>query len=254
MIITNAHMLDKRVSKHFVVVQPPITHDNQITVQINLNERAAILEIYKNEFPAQHTVEDIRSGKIDGAWLLSGGTLIKNQDDLVAIGIRDGNAADPFAFSNIGAGRCDQKLKDHCCEEMATEFILCILKNNIWHQADLGKDTRKIENLQIPSIRKKIASIIDPPAPLKFQFGGIDIRHQEFQDNTTRNIIVKWGNQVTENLNGYVWIDAQNHTVEFRLALKFDLSSYDKVEIFYGEGFGGYANWKSGKQSVSDIY
>ena len=253
MLIKNSNFLHGRVSKHFVVTKPPIDSNDQITISIDLNEKAAILERYKNDFPSQHTVEDIRSGKVNHAWLLSGGTLIKNEVDMIAIGFRDGNAADPFAYTNIGAGRCDQRLEHHCYEEMATEFILCILKDNIWHQIDFGSDTRKLENIRIPAIWRKIDSIIKPSHQFRFQFGGINIEPEPIKDDTTRKVVVNWGDDEIETLYGYVWIDSKNHTIEFRLALRFDLSCYDKVEIFYGEGFAGYTDWKSAEQIASLI-
>ena len=63
----------------------------------------------------------------------------------------------------------------------------------------------------------------------------------------SRTINVQWVNNQgtidTEKLSGYIFIDNSNNTVEFRLCLHIDFSSYDDVRIFYKEG-PGYAVWK----------
>ena len=51
-------------------------------------------------------------------------------------------------------------------------------------------------------------------------------------------------NSCTKELNGYIFEDDENRTIEFRLCLQIDLSKYKEVRIFYKEG-PGFALWKT---------
>lgn len=228
-VVADSH---KRLGNHFIV-------------RINLDGEAAVIDKHADTYPDNHKVSEIRKGKA-GLWLLSGGTIITDQNGRIAVGLRDGNAADPFVFTNIGAGRCDRKLTDHCREEFESEFILCVQRkpNEDWFQIRFGPATPELSIIRqrIPAVAKwkpEVAphQLID--AGCLAVMGGRDKITIEWYDER--------GIQEVENLSGYVLEDTSNHTVEFRLPVEIDLSAYYAEQIFFAEGTG-YALWKSRKQ------
>ncbi|UCE06275.1 MAG: hypothetical protein JSW07_22305 [bacterium] len=236
--------LDNLPDNLFVLTYPPEKKADYILIAIDLDREVAVLDKHFTQYPDQPTVSQIRNG--DGSsWLLAGGTLITDHENRIAVGLRDGNAADPFTFTNIGAGRCDQKLEDHCFEEMASEFIVCVKKeDNLWHQFDFGQHTTLLKNLNKPDIRKKrdfllknFGSNISPP----------DILQNTIHTKLNNNLNIKWidkDKSLIEYLKGYVLLDEENKTTEFRLGLNINLSKYSEAIIFFGEGTG-HAEWMS---------
>jgi hypothetical protein len=232
----------------YVVAGSPKRVGNHFTVRINLDGEAAVIDKHAGKHPDNHKVSELRKGKA-GLWLLSGGTIITDQNGRIAVGLRDGNAADPFVFTNIGAGRCDRKLTDHCREEFESEFILCVqLKpNGDWFQIRFGPATPEFSLIRegIPAIAKwkpEVAphQLMDPGSlAVMGGPGGRDKITIEWYDE--RSV------QEVENLDGYVLEDTSNHTVEFRLPIKIDLSPYYAEQIFFAEGTG-YALWKTRMQ------
>ncbi|MCL6588544.1 MAG: hypothetical protein K6U80_01165 [Firmicutes bacterium] len=232
----------------YIIADSPKRVGNHFTVRINLDGAATVIDEYANNYQYNHRVSEIRKGKA-GLWLLSGGTIITDQNGRIAVGLRDGNAADPFAFTNIGAGRCDRKLAGHCMEEFESEFILCVQMkpNEGWSQIRFGPATPELSMIRqrIPAIAKWRPYV----APHQFidsgrlavmaGLGGPDKITVEWYD--------KEGIQEVENLSGYVLEDTSNHTIEFRLPVKIDLSSFYAEQIFFAEG-SGYALWKSRKE------
>ncbi|OGU59060.1 MAG: hypothetical protein A2V66_15235 [Ignavibacteria bacterium RBG_13_36_8] len=236
---------EQRHDNLFVITEQPLLQSNIVSVRIDMNEKVAVLDKYASIYPSQPKVSDIRSNK-GSQWLLSGGTLITDRQNRIAIGLRDGNAADPFTFTNIGAGRCDQKLEDHCYEELSSEFILCVQdEKEIWHQIDFGPHTKLLYNLNKECIKNKTKPIVKSI----YNFGGIsprpEINHKTISSKLPNQIKIEWydGNDVIEeSLTGYVFIDNNHNTTEFRLAINIDLSFYTNTAIFFGEGTG-YAEW-----------
>lgn len=240
-----------RTDELYVVTEEPTASitaqgTRTTTVRVNLDATAAVLDSRADFYPGQPTVAQIRNGEEKG-WLLSGGTLIADHRNYIAVGLRDGNAADRFMYTNIGAGRCDQRLREHCYEERDSEFILCIKEGGAWHQVIFGPHTMPLHRLNKPGVDAVVASILPnlgdvapPPSankPLASALAG--------------DIVVEWydakGISLTENLSGYLFVDSAVNTTEFRLALQYDFSANEEVRIFFGEGTG-YAEWQSLEQ------
>ncbi|MGZ4970461.1 MAG: hypothetical protein ACXV8O_20030 [Methylobacter sp.] len=232
----------------FVVTEKPVVISasgvtKTTMVRINLDSNAAVLDNRIGFYPGQPTIGQIRKKETKG-WLLSGGALITDNKNNIAVGLRDGNAADRFMYTNIGAGRCDQSLQEHCYEERDTEFILCVKERGIWHQVIFGPHTTPLHKLNKPGVNtilspllSKLGTVTPPP-----------VANIPIATGLTGNIVVEWydatGVRITENLSGYVFVDTAVNTTEFRLAIQYDLSGYDEVQIFFGEGTG-YAEWQS---------
>ena len=152
----------------FVVTQSPNVSGNTVTVRVNLDEPAAALDSRSKRYPGNPTVSKIAAGS-GKRWLLSGGALITDHNKRIAIGLRDGNARDKFLLTNIGAGRCDRKLDEHCWEEVTSEFLLCVKdKRNIWRQASLRHPQAKplyskqllLCDLNKPAVGKRVSEIL----------------------------------------------------------------------------------------------
>ncbi len=236
-----------RTDRLYVVTEPPLRQGGVTVVRVPLAAPAAVLDSHCPTCPQQPAVSSVRAG--DGSrWLLSGGTLITDQDGRIAVGLRDGNAADPFVLTNIGAGRCDQKLEDHCLEEAETELILCVKQRGFWQQVDFGPHTPPLHTLNKPAVQNAIAAILGSMHPSTATVRPPPMRRIPLPTQLTGRIRVEWydrsGCLEQETLAGYVFLDHRNHTTEFRLALQLDLSSYDEVRIFFGEGTG-YGEWLS---------
>jgi hypothetical protein len=251
-VITNYDLLFQpsvRTDFHYVVTRAPVENEDGILLQVDLqNQEAAAL----NDHVPEQTlfVSDIRSGNVKDRWLLSGGTLITDCADprRIALGIRDANAADPFTYTNIGAGRCDQKLFDHCMQEFETEFILGIRNENAWQQVMWSAKTPSWESLANPDIQVKLQKILSS-----------DVLKENCQDKKVhphialynshalfRKVTILW-DDYEETIHGYVWLDAAHQTMEFRLAVQLDLSCCQDSVIFFGE-VTGYAIWKTEAQ------
>lgn len=232
----------------YVVTNEPQQDGKRMVVSVDMGKDAAVIDKHRADYPHQpYSVGDIRGGK-DGLWLLSGGTLITNHQGQIAIGLRDGNAADPFTFTNIGAGRCDRKLQDHCMEEFHSEFILCVKDpSGNWVQMKFDESAPDLSEIRAksPAIAKWEVHIGQPrdlarPQPaLKSGLPGM----------TTLAVEWKEGSQIQDRevLEGYTFLDQQNHTLEFRLPIELDLSTHGDVATFYAEGTG-YAVWKTPRQ------
>jgi hypothetical protein len=232
----------------FVVTEKPVLISapgvtKTTMVRVNLDSNAAVLDNRLDIYRGQPTIDQIRKGETKG-WLLSGGTLITDNKNNIAVGLRDGNAADRFMYTNIGAGRCDQSLQEHCYEERDTEFILCVKERGIWHQVIFGPHTTSVHKLNKPDVNTILS-------PLLTKLGAVaptPVANIPIATGLTGNIVVEWydatGVRKTENLSGYVFVDTAVNTTEFRLAIQYDLSGYDEVQIFFGEGTG-YAEWQS---------
>ena len=245
--IKNKDLFDRTVEGYdalYVVSKPPKLMEGNIKVNIDLDEDAAVLDSCTDSHPYQGlSVSEVRSGK-SGGWLLSGGAIIYDHVGRIAVGMRDGNAADPFAYTNIAAGRCDHKFQDHCYEELASEFVLCVKKdNNGWEQINFGKATIALDRVreERPAIAKWKKQIAAPTLQDEVLYPHICT---DLPEMTT--LIVHWEEKkkcrYTEQLQGFMFVDKKNHTVEFRLPVKIDLSRYDATEIFFAEGTG-YATW-----------
>lgn len=237
-----------RTDELFVVTEPPSlltgsSASRNVAIRVNLAACAAVLDTRSNAYPQQPTVGQIRQGQQTG-WLLSGGCLITNQHNHIAVGLRDGNAADRFVYTNIGAGRCDQKLREHCLEERDSEFILCVKERGAWHQILWGPQTRSVHQLD----KADIASLLSAIVPNIKTTKPPPVAHNSLKTDLAGNITLEWyddtdGTCLTEQLPGYIFVDHAVHTTEFRLAMQYDLSDYDEVRIFFGEGTG-YAEWQ----------
>lgn len=249
----------QRTDHLYIVTQEPAPPGDVVNIKVNLDDSAAVCDGHQNEYPNQpYTDKDINTpnqGKERPPfWLLSGGALVSDDRQRVAIGLRDGNPTkDAFAFTNIGAGRCDRPLKEHCLEELATEFILCVLENGDWYQCRFGTNTQSLHALQKPAIRKKIERVlssIDKNKGIKEMDVDQLIGDPVEESQLPKEINITWidgENQIKEKLPGYVYLNNGEQTTEFRLAVTIDLSSYSMFEVFYGEGTG-YACWKNLQQ------
>jgi hypothetical protein len=250
-LIKNKDLLNwpsnNRPDNLFVVTKPPKRNDNDVVINIHLDENAAVLDSDASLYPDQPTISKIREGK-GSRWLLSGGTLITDQEGRIAVGLRDGNSVDPFIFTNIGAGRCDQKLIENCEQEMASEFILCLKKDdNHWYQADFGQYTKLLTDLNRPDVKMCVEDIVNSFNKSGYMIDRFPYKRGTIQTDLTGNISINWiysGDTLQESLKGYVLADAQNKTTEFRLGLILDLSGFTDNRIFFGEGTG-YAEWMS---------
>lgn len=254
-MVTNRDLISDPSSERndhiFVVTGPPNISGNIVTVRVDYDAHAAVHDPYLSRYPDNPTVSQITGGS-GTSWLLSGGALITDQHGKIAVGLRDGNARDPFMFTNIGAGRCDRKLKDHCDEEVATEFLLCVKDNSgIWRQAAIGPPKQQLLlcNFNKPAVGKRVGKIL----PSIFKSGGmvrsIPQKNTGPQTNLPTEIAVEWFDPTTqkiipENLYGYVLVDYENKTTEFRFALQLGLDAFPETAIFFGEGTG-YAEWLS---------
>ncbi len=249
-IILNNHLYrqtDHRFDRLFVTTRPPCQQAARTVLDIHLEDRAAVLDSAAEKFPHQPAVGEIRSGSGD-FWLLSGGSLIFDQKGDLAVGLRDGNAADAFLWTNIGAGRCDRKLLDHCLEEMATEFILCARDpQNVWHQVCLGPQTTPVRSLKVTAVDKKIKLLLNKMGPVT---GILTIPYTDgpVAACPETRLTVRWKNGTLtvheEKLEGFCLIDHKNKTIEFRLTARVDLSRFQETVLFFGEGTG-YGEWMS---------
>jgi hypothetical protein len=242
------HPTTPRTDQLYVVTEAPTVFfsaqgTRTTTVRVNLDANAAVLDSRADFYPGQPTVAQIRKGEGNG-WLLSGGTLITDHRNYIAVGLRDGNAADRFMYTNIGAGRCDQSLQEHCYEERDSEFILCVKEGGAWRQVIFGPHTIPLHRLKKPDID----AIVAPILPNLGEAAPPQATVKPLASALTGEIVVEWydakGISLSENLSGYVFVDNAVHTTEFRLALQYDLSAYEGVWIFFGEGTG-YAEWQS---------
>lgn len=260
-MLTNSDLINRAPDESdddiFVVTEPPNPYRSTVTVRINFDAPAAALDSRRKRYPDNPTVSEIAGGSGD-CWLLSGGALITDHHERIAIGLRDGNARDQFLLTNIGAGRCDRKLDEHCWEEVASEFLLCVKDNRgIWRQAEfkhpqaIPGDSQQLLlcNLNKPAVEKRVSEIL---SWIYTSGGMLESIHKENvgpNANLPNEILVEWYDPNTEQtiderLRGYVLVDEANHTTEFRYALRLELSSFQEIEIFFGEGTG-YAEWLS---------
>lgn len=242
----------------FITTREPKFSDHVTIIDIHLDDEAAVLDTVAEKFPFQQTVNDLRSAEKQ-LWLLSGGVLLRNHDDQLAIGLRDCNGADPLTFTNIAAGRCDRKLYDHSLEELTSELVLCVKKDQeTWIQLTPGPDSPKIHELHLPMVKHALDNLRQ-----RLEKSGNKsetIPYESYQDDTHalfHQLNVRWFDKVnrmicTESLAGYVLIDNEHHSTEFRLPLKIDLSMYSEHVIFFAEG-SGYAEWMSFAQ-IHDLY
>ena len=242
----------------YITTREPVIKDHSIQIDVILLEEATVLDSAYTEFPEQCKVSEIRKG--DGEkWLLSGGALLKDCMDHYAMGLRDCNAADPLSFTNIAAGRCDRKLFDHCIDELTSELILCVYDRNVgWMQLSLGSHTPDINNLQLPVVKNNINMIRHEinesqncPKMIPYH---IFIDHD---NKLYKDIIISWigksGKPVhTEELSGYILLDNENKTTEFRLPIAIDISNYAENKLFFAEGTG-YAEWMTFDQ-IAALY
>lgn len=239
--------------KLYVVCHEPRPNQEGTEITISRDQIASVLERNKKEpYDSQLSVDDIRRGTFKDCWLLSGGVAIFDHKDRLAIGLRDGNAADPFAYSNIGAGRCDRLLRDHCNEELASELVLFVKVDRAakWHLVRFNNQHSAFDikdfadhhqgvskgNLFRQILESYDASYIQDCTPTEYP-GKMGVQH----------LTVKWegdGETFTEDLHGYIFTDTEHRTVEFRLCLRLDLSAYDYIGTFYTEG-PGVAFWKT---------
>jgi hypothetical protein len=214
-------------------------------IKVDLSRPAAVLDPSKNsEVKNNYTIDQVRSGKIKNTWLLSGGALIFDQNNKLALGLRDGNAADPFCFTNIGAGRCDQKVIPHCQQELSSEFILCIKRGSSWQQVSTGPNTKPIEELELPCVEKKLKRIIKRVTKSETALSDIMAGPPENPPLPLKKVLIKWGDIESEAFESIIWLDEKNHTVEIRLPVYIDLTDFSETAIFFNEGTG-FAVWKS---------
>lgn len=239
----------------FVVTGEPQIHGDSVVVDIELELPAVVFDRHAQKYDQPYTVSDIRAGRtLEGKslWLLSGGTLIRDEQGRFAIGLRDGNAADPFTYTNIGAGRCNSVFEDHCLEEMSSEFVLCVKDAGEWNQVRLLDSEKPPLLSQLREQRQSIARwmIQKVPAAGLVDYRLTNVKQVSGSHAGMQTLTVRWlrSGQVerSETLHGFMLIDARNHTVEFRLGYDLDLSAYgpEETQIFFAEGTG-YAEWMS---------
>jgi hypothetical protein len=223
--------------------------DSKWVVEVHRDDAAAVNDKRAAQYNQPYTISDVRGGQVKDRWLLSGGTVIRDHEGRIAVGLRDGNAADPFHFTNIGAGRCDRKLKDHCLQEMVSEFILCIRgSGGRWAQVLLNAPERPPILNEIRANRQSIKrwKTREIPDAGILDISGTDVK--QIRSSGPDTLIVNWTRTgeppLVERLSGYVIKDTNNRTLEFRLAVAYNLSKYkpSDVEIFFAEGTG-YAEW-----------
>lgn len=294
MAIKNGDLLQAKKprwrDKLFIVSREPVylKDKDAYEIVIHENDPAAVLDSLYSRYPEQPTVENIRrQGSTENVrwrdewedlWLLSGGTLIFNEQGQIALGQHDEKSTNPFLWTNIGAGLCDQELQAHCMEELESEFILFVFVQEYEDQDPVSKRVcfRTQEELEIlepkPLGPQKLYTLDEKPFD-KFIKDELDRIHrvnnpilQEYihLESSTKPVRDKKLSMLRKNLevilkgpsgwewditkkgpyDGYTWKDEDNHTVEFRLHLQFDLTAFAKHEIFFGEGTGN-AMWKS---------
>ena len=261
MIYTNKDLftnLVKRQDHLFIVTSSPEQTDKGYRIQIELDRAAAVLQQYASQYNQPYTVEELRQGvSHNDHWLLSGGVFITDHRNRLAIGLRDGNGPDPFMFTNIGAGRCDGDLASLCFRELADELILCIREKKRWFQVCLFPNypspSLKIlrqRNRNITFWRDEVITS-GTLRPLEKTRAIIQAVHHE---ESMPTLLVKWMNRegttlYNEELSGYIYIDRQHNTVEFRLTRILDLNAYQNKDtaIFFAEGTG-YAKWCTVKE------
>ena len=253
MAVTNGTLLKNQGhdDKLYVVCHEPSRGAEGTAITISLSHPASVLERNRRGYEGQLTVEDIRAGNVRDRWLLSGGVALFDQNDRLAIGLRDGNAADPFAYSNIGAGRCDQQLEVHCNEELASELVLLVksVLEDEWRLMRFDNTQRQFSIQAFadahPGIRKS--------SPFRDVFASyrdaLQVCSPVVYPNRpgVEHLTVEWKGDdchLTEELDGYVLIDRSNRTVEFRRCLRIDLSAYSDIATYYTEG-PGVALWKT---------
>lgn len=265
MTYTNEDLFQVRlpIDHLLVVTEEPKKRRTGYIVDIDLAVPAAVHEKHAHKYQQPYTVGDVRrnSGpaKNKNLWLLSGGTIIRDHRGRFAVGLRDGNAADAFKFTNIGAGRCDQKLEDHCYEELVSEFILCVKERGKWVQVQFRPPELPPLLQQVRSKRLTIErwKADDVPRAGLMPMSGTRIRKSPTPKRGLKGLQVNWtrnGKLVyRERLHGYLLLDVPNRTLEFRLPFALDLRAYRPAEVgvFFAEGTG-YADWKS-KQELQRL-
>ena len=234
----------------FITAREPVHSTNELMLDIYLEDEAVVLDSVHDEYPLQPTVNSIREYN-SLHWLLSGGVLLRNEKYQLALGLRDCNAADPMTFTNIAAGRCNRKLYDHCLEELYSEVVLCVKDvRGDWIQLSLGPQAIRINDLDLPIVANKLNEI-----KYKLSSSGHPINCESYSDTghcLFKHVVVNWKDKQAqivhmESLSGYVVVDENHHTIEFRLPLQIDLSCYQDNVIFFAEGTG-YAEWMTPAQ------
>ncbi|HIP53617.1 MAG TPA: hypothetical protein EYH03_06375 [Chromatiales bacterium] len=237
----------------FLVTGAPVRREESVLIQVDLDAPAVVLECYRAAYPDQpYSDLDIREGKFPDRWLLSGGALVMDQEGRIALGLRDGNAAAPFTYTNIAAGRCDGPLMEHCLEEIASECLLFVRGSATgWRQVDMGPATPAVPEIRLPCMAAWLQkSLVDDGSRVrlgrcapKLLKGGVDYLALFFE------VCDKGACVEREVVEGYVFIDHQENTTEFRIARAFDLSPYAQgdVMLVFGEGTG-HGVWKGPEQ------
>jgi len=268
----------------FVVTRPPDTRQNPVVVDIALDQVAAVRRKDRLDYQGHVSMDDIRNRTSAGDhehWLLSGGTLIIDDRRRIAVGLRDGNSDDPFVYTNIGAGKCDQPLLAHCLQELQSEFMLCLKHCDQWYQVDLAGDTQPVDRIwgesklqsAKPDVWERLCEVchsLGPrpdlrrwlraptsdiekfatPAGVETTFrditGSCEITARTLAPESKLQLRYLRGGTVVseETFPGLVFPDEDIRTIEFRLVVQFDLSAYPDNRVFYSEGTG-YGAWKS---------
>jgi len=237
----------------YLVTRRPRREGGQVVVEVDLDAPAAVLERHRVRYPRQpYSERDIRNHRVPEAWLLSGGALVMDEVGRIALGLRDGNAAAPFTYTNVAAGRCDGPLLDHCLEEIASECLLFVrVAGGEWRQVDMGPATPSVAALDLPAVAGWLREVGPADAqrvslrsctPRRVA-GGVDFLPLVFELSADGRRVER------EVLEGYVFINPDENTTEFRIARAFDLSPYAQEDrmLIFGEGTG-HALWKTPDQ------
>lgn len=207
-----------------------ISHDsNGLVIQVREEDPAIAI---MNPKAAPFDVDSVRKGALKDIWLLSSGFLIFDQHHRLALGKRNRRAADPDLWTNIAAGRCSDKIMNHAREELVEEFFY------IGELPDSPSTTVRVLpaefrhhpllNIQLLAVEDRYSEIVYSPGQTVTPESILGYPLQEWQ-----SITIHWPDG-TEEIEGLVFIDYDNRTVEIRFLYLLEIPELlDGTLLFY---------------------
>lgn len=230
-MMTNGELIQSDFHDQYCVsIRPPELLRDRVRIQILEDDPAIAIHNIKEK---PYHIHSVREGKLNHLWLLSSGVLLFDEKMQLAMGKRNYHSSDPGRWTHMAAGRCDNKIKEHALKELAEEFH-CYIKE-------------KEKNLTV----RLIPDIIQQKDWLPFILMQKAIQYDEYRwipfrwctlteltgihVSPWKNLEIIWPDE-TEELEGFVFIDEMNRTVEIRLIAQIDLKQFHDTQLIYPEG------------------
>jgi hypothetical protein len=232
-MMTNGELLEiSSEDMYCFSIRPPETVGDRIRIQILPDDPAIAIS---NIREAPYDVRSVRAGKIKDLWLISAGVLVFNEKLQLAMGKRNFMGTDPGLWTNLVAGRCDDRIKTHSIRELAEEFH-CYIRSNQGHKnryirllPDILKNTD-----QLPFILMQKAVDYGSYEWIPFHWKSIrELTGIYLRQWKTIEII--WPDEV-ETFDAFVFLDEMNKTVEIRFAGQVRLKGYGESFLLFPEG------------------